>query len=217
MIVVLVLGLQNEIADVKQYVNYQKLGCPPESQDDPRYKEIGNQCFFYEITAFSQAKAQENCRDKFRKIGAGGKLFEPKTLAKNKAVADAGQETIGNSNWVHIGVDDIGNNETFKYSSGEHLISIINPPWWSSSYPKGTGSNCVRVYFNINSSNNAKWADDGCDRAWPSVCEATLQLPLADLPALVDMKVIVDYWSLVQYFLYMTFMHDLIFRMKWTI
>ena len=197
-------------------VDYRKLSCPPESQDDPRYKEIGNQCFYYETTSFSQAKAQENCKDKFRKIGAGGKLFEPKTLAKNKAVAEAGQPTLGNT-WVHIGVDNIGNNETFKYSSGEHLISILNPPWYSASYPRGTGSNCVRVYFNINHSNFAKWVDEGCEHSRPSICEATLHLPLADLPALVDIKVIVYYWSLVQYLLYMTFIHDLISRMKWTI
>ena len=54
-------------------VDYHKFACPPETQDDPRYKEIGNQCFYYESTRLSQAQAQDNCKDKFRKIGAGGK------------------------------------------------------------------------------------------------------------------------------------------------
>ena len=186
----ILLDLQNEVAEVKQYVNYQKLACPPETQDDPQYKEVGNQCFYYENKTLTHIQAQENCKDKFRKIGAGGKLFEPKTLAKNRAVAEAGQEIIGSSLWAYIGVDDIGNNETFRYSTGQHFISIQNPPWWSTSYPKGTGTNCVSMFFHTNS-NNAKWHDHGCGSAHISVCEATFQLHLSDQPILEDLKVFV--------------------------
>ena len=184
--------IQNEVENVKQYVNYQKLVCPPESQDDPRYKEIGNQCYYYENQTLSQSNAQENCKEKFRKIGAGGKLFEPKTLAKNKAVAEAGQEIL-KGNWAYIGVDDIGSNETFKYSTGEHFISIQNPPWYTSSYPLGTGNYCVSMYINTPSSNNAKWHDSGCGNVRVSICEATFKPHLSDHPILLDLKVFLDY------------------------
>ena len=173
---------------MKQYVNYQKLACPPESQDDPRYKEIGDQCFYYENTTLSHRDAQLNCRGKFQEIGAGGKLFEPKTLAKSKAVAEAGQESIGLT-WAFIGVDDIGNNETFKYSTGEHFISIQNPTWLSNSYPKGTGTYCVSLYL----SSSSQWFDGPCGSRRMSVCEATFQPHLSDHPVLVGLKVFVDH------------------------
>ena len=188
--------LQNEVAEVKQYVNYQKLACPPETQDNPHYKEVGNQCFYYENKTLTHTEAQENCKDKFRKIGAGGKLFEPKTLAKNKAVAEAGQEVFGSGRWAHIGVDDIGNNETFRYSMGQHFISIQNPRWWSHLYPKGTGTNCVSLYVHTNS-NTGKWYDHGCGINYRSVCEATFQLHLSDQPILVDLKVFVFYLLII--------------------
>ena len=179
---------QNEIENLKQYVNYQKLVCPPENQDDPRYKEIGNQCYYYENKTLSQSNAQENCKEKFRNIGAGGKLFEPKTLSKNKAVAEAGQEIL-KGNWAYIGVDDIGNNETFKYSTGEHFISIQNPPWYSpSTYPQGTGTYCVSMFVHPNS-NGAKWHDSGCGTERVSICEATFRPHLSDHPILLDLKV----------------------------
>ena len=181
-------NVQNEVGNVKQFVNYQKLACPPEKQNDPRYKEIGTQCFYYENTTLSHAQAQENCKDKFTEIGAVGKLFEPKTLDKNKAIAEAGQVILGSGKWVYIGVDDIGNSETFKYSSGESFISIQNPPWWSSSYPKGTGAYCIRTYFTTDS-RNGKWVDTGCGGSFLSVCEATFQLHLSDHPFMVDLKV----------------------------
>ena len=173
---------------MKQYVNYQKLACPPETQGDPQYKEIGNQCYYYENTTLSQRDAQENCKEKFREIGAGGKLFEPKTLAKNKAVAEAGQKIIGKT-WIHIGVDDIGNNGSFKYSIENHFISIQNPPWYANSYPQGTGTYCVAMLLQTDS-NNAKWIDSGCGSRRPSVCEATFQPHLSDHPFLVDLKVL---------------------------
>ena len=198
---------------MKEFVNYQKLSCPPERQNDPRYKEVGNQCFYFENTTLSHAQAQENCKDKFTDIGAVGKLFEPKTLAKNKAVSEAGQEILGSVGGVHIGVDDIGNNETFKYSSGGNFLSIENPPWWSSHYPRNTGTYCVRSYFYANS-NNGKWVDVACGNRYYSVCEATFQLHLSDHPFMVDLKVLFWYYSLAEYSPSKTFLHDLIFRMK---
>ena len=104
------------------------------------------------------------------KIGVSGKLFEPMSLARNKDVAEAGVEIFGSGHWAYIGVDDIGNNETFKYSTGEHIIAIQNPPWWSTDYPKGTGTYCVSMYVN-----NAKWFDGSCSSGRFSVCEATFQ------------------------------------------
>ena len=191
--VIVLFDLQNEVENVKQYVNYQKLACPSESQDDPRYKEIGNQCYYYENKTLSQREAQENCKNRFRDIGAGGKLFEPKTLAKDKAVALAGQEIIGNV-WAYIGVHDLGNNGTFKYSTGEHFISIQNLPWLSTAYPRGTANtHCVTVLVQTNA-NAGKWIDDGCDRRKPSVCEATMKPQLSDTPFLVDLKVSLDYF-----------------------
>ena len=163
--------------------------CPSETQGDPRYKEIGNQCIYYENKTLSQMQAQQNCRDKFREIGAYGKLFEPKTLDKNKAIAEAGQEIIGK--WTFIGVDDIGNNETFKYSTGEHFISVQNPPWISNAHPKGTGTYCVAMWLG-SSSSNAKWFDGNCESTRPSVCEATT----SDQPILQDLKVIADHFLL---------------------
>ena len=179
---------QDEVENLKQYVNYQKLACPPESQDDPRYKEIGDQCYYYENTTLSQRDAQENCKDKFREIGAGGKLFEPKTLSKSKAVAETGQGIIGTT-WAFIGVDDIGNNETFKYSTGDHFISIQNPTWLNQHYPRGTGTYCVSLYM----ASSAQWFDGDCGSRRKSVCEATFQPHLSDHPVLVDLKVLVDY------------------------
>ena len=174
---------------MKQFVNYQKLSCPPERQNDPRYKELGNQCFYFENTTLSHAQAQENCKDKFTDIGAVGKLFEPKTLDKNKAIAEAGQVILGSGKWVYIGVDDIGNNETFKYSTGEHFISIQNPPWYSpSTYPQGTGTYCVSMFVHPNS-NGAKWHDSGCGTERVSICEATFRPHLSDHPILLDLKV----------------------------
>ena len=197
---------------MKQFVNYQKLACPPERQNDPRYKEIGNQCFYYENTTLSHAHAQENCKDKFTEIGAVGKLFEPKTLAKNKAIAEAGHEILGSGIGVHIGVDGTGNNETFKYSSGVNFVSIQNPPWWNTNYPRLTGASCVRSYFHTNT-NNAKWVDVTCGSRYQSVCEATFQLHLSDHPFMVDLKVF-WYYFLAEYSSSTTFLHDLIFRMS---
>ena len=72
--------LQNEVAQVKQFVNYQKLACPPETQDDPHYKEVGNQCFYYENKTLSHIQAQENCKDKFKFLSQKSRLFRISNL-----------------------------------------------------------------------------------------------------------------------------------------
>ena len=166
--------VKTELANVKQYVNYQKLACPPEAQDDPRYREIGNNCFFFENTTMTHEKAQLSCKEKFRRSGAEGKLFEPKTSAMNKAVADVGLE-ISPSTWAYIGVDDIESEGTFTYTSTQDSpITIPNPAWYTNHGAKGTSNNCIAMYFNTGST-HAEWHDSSCASKRQSVCEAVFE------------------------------------------
>ena len=163
-----------EMANVKQFINYQKLACPPEAQDDPRYREIGNNCFFFENATMNHEKAQENCRNKFKSSGVEGKLFEPKTASINKAVADVGLE-VSSSGWAYIGVDDINTEGKFTYTSTlDSAVTIQNPRWLKNYGAKGTSNNCIALYFNTNS-NHAVWHDSACTTSRESVCEATFE------------------------------------------
>ena len=171
--------VKTELADVKQYINYQKLACPPEAQDDPRYREIGNNCFFFENTTMSHEKAQVSCADKFRSAGLEGKLFEPRTSSMNKAVADVGQEVLPGS-WAFIGVDDIESEGSFTYTSTQNSpISIPNPIWYGSYGAKGTSNNCIALLFQSGSA-HAEWIDTGCTGSRASVCQAVFE-PVASL------------------------------------
>ena len=163
--------VKTELASVKQYINYQKLACPPEAQDDPRYREIENNCFFFENATMNHEKAKENCRNKFKSLGVEGKLFEPKTLTINKAVADVGLEVSSNG-WAYIGVDDIDTEGTFTYTSTlDSPITIQNPQWLKNHGAKGTSNNCIALNFHT-SSNHAVWHDSACTTNRESVCEA---------------------------------------------
>ena len=162
------------MANVKQYINYQKLACPPEAQDDPRYREIGNSCFFFENTTMTHEKAKLSCKEKFRRSGAEGKLFEPKTSAMSKAVADVGLE-VSPGIWAYIGVDDIESEGTFTYTSTQDSpITIQNPQWHTTHGAKGTSNNCIAMYFSTNSY-HAGWHDSSCASSRPSVCEAIFE------------------------------------------
>ena len=165
-------AFETELAHMKQYINYQKQACPPEAQDDPRYREIGNNCFFFENATMSHQKAQLNCKDKFRSSGVEGKLFEPKTWSFSKAVADVGQEVLPNG-WAYIGVDDIESEGTFTYTStlDDSPITIQNPQWLNGYGAKGTTMNCIALYFHTNA-NHAVWHDSNCASLRRSVCEA---------------------------------------------
>jgi len=138
---------------------------PPCSTSEPNYHLIDNKCYFFEKTSATWEKAKEGCKNKFP---AGGKLFEPMTLAENKLVFNAASintvfSAYGNF-W--IGVTDTAQEGSFRYDSNSSPVSY-NMPWYDGYGKRGTRKYCVLVH-----TDPGKWLDYPCSSLeYRSICE----------------------------------------------
>ena len=139
------------------------LQTPPCPTSEPNYHLIDNKCYFFEKTYATWEKAKEGCKNKFP---AGGKLFEPMSLAENKLVFDAARPILGlQGNGAWIGVIDASQEGSFKYDINNSPVSF-NIPWLAGYGKRGTGSNCIIIH-----QDPGKWIDYTCSSSFPSICE----------------------------------------------
>ena len=102
------------------------------------------------------------------KFPAGGKLFEPMTLAENKLVYNTANPIFNlQSVGAWIGVTDASQEGSFKYDSNNSPVSF-NIPWYGGGYngKRGTSINCILLH-----KNPGKWLDYVCSSSWSSICE----------------------------------------------
>jgi len=133
------------------------------------YVFVLGQCYYVETTnLFSIANDSiENCHDKFGPTGSG-RLFEPKDILTNDAVARVVSTTFPAFNRWIIGVNDKMEENAWRYNSGGTIP--FNLPW-SIGSPSNSGGNedCVEVW------NKKDWNDIPCTHSSghirPSICE----------------------------------------------
>ena len=119
--------------------------CP---EDDPNYHLVNNKCYYFEKNELSWEKAKDGCKDKFL---PAGKLFEPKSWEENLMVYNFTKHHIRDT-WTNkqknrtyanmflsywIGVDDFGQDGSFKYSYSGQPISF-NIKWNMQKMENGT-------------------------------------------------------------------------------
>ena len=131
--------------------------------NDPRYRIIQNQCFYFEKVTKSFDNARANCKQK------GGKLYEPEDAVKMKEIAKISHGTLGNV-WAWIGITDIASEGNYVYDSTGLGINFI--PLWHYIYgTRGTSYNCVSVLTQIGHYKVGKLSDNSCLGNKRSICE----------------------------------------------
>ena len=137
--------------------------------EDSKYHMLNNKCYFFEKTRVTWEKAKEGCKNKFP---AGGKLFEPMTLAENKLVYNVAKPIFNLQTYgAWIGVTDASQEGSFNYDSNDSPVSF-NIPWYGVPYggtwngKGGTSKNCILVH-----EDPGKWMDNDCSYSCYSICE----------------------------------------------
>ena len=111
--------------------------CPPQKcpLDDPGYFLVQGKCFYLEKDSKDFKDAKANCKYK------GGKLYEPKDVAKMKEVLiNSGQPGI----WAVIGITDIAKEGNWAYDSNGQNINF-NLTYMGQNKAKGTSNNCIII------------------------------------------------------------------------
>merc|ERR1712008_608691 len=126
--------------------------CP--AQNDPRYKILDNQCFYFEANRFNFDSANKNCQEK---LGASGRLYEPKSVSEMKKV---GTFTSAYNVGVWLGITDKRIESQFAYSNG--LPINFTPTWHSGFGSRGKGNDCVLMVMSSTHSDFTQWADVPC-------------------------------------------------------
>merc|ERR1711934_1288804 len=129
--------------------------CPtPVIGSDPsKSHHILGRCYYFEATLMTFDEAVENCKTIFG--SPGGRLFEPRNSVVNDAVAKKGliNSAAGNAQWIGIRTDP-----NFPFTQ-RHFYWLSGGPFTSLSYGQfapgepngnvGDGSNCIRMYVNL--------------------------------------------------------------------
>jgi len=143
--------------------------CP--AQNDPLYKILDNQCFYFEQNFLNFDSANKNCQEK---LGASARLYEPKSVSEMKKVGTLGDEVFTADNkWVWLGVTDKRNESQFAYNSNGLPINFT--PTWGSGYgSRGKGRDCVYMMMSSTHSDFTQWYDWSCSSTGSSICQSNL-------------------------------------------
>ena len=132
---------------------------------------ISGHCYYLELSRMSYDDAKSNCASKFSNDGM---LFEPITWDVNKLVWEAYKDKLvsgGYAPW--IGVNDIGSEPNFKYTSSG--ASIPFNPQWFPGYSNEDGLDCVFIWTK---NDNEKWRVHRCSAQQTSICQKTIKIGL---------------------------------------
>ena len=141
------------------------------AQNDPRYKILDNQCFYFEKNHLNFDSANDNCQEK---LGASGRLYEPKSVSEMKKVGKLGDELFPSSDNVWLGITDKRIESQFAYNSNGLPINFT-PTWFSDYYgSRGKGNDCIFMKMPSTHSYFTRWGDYSCTSLWGSICQSNL-------------------------------------------
>ena len=159
----------DNLADVTDNLASLKKVCPV--QNDPRYKILDNQCFYFETKSLNFDSANDNCQEK---LGASGRLYEPKSVSEMKKVGKLGDEVFTSSTYVWLGITDKRIESQYAYNSNGLPINIT-PTWQSGSYgSRGKGNDCIAMVMKSTHLQFTQWVDYSFDISIGSICQSNL-------------------------------------------
>ena len=145
------------------------------AQNDPRYKILDNQCFYFEKKGLNFDSANKNCQEK---LGVYGRLYEPNSVSEMEKVGKLGDEVFTTWAWVWLGITDKRIESQFAYNSNGLPINF-NPTWYSGDGgygSKGKGNDCIEMCLPSTHFGFKLWADYPCTTTKGSICQSNLQL-----------------------------------------
>jgi len=141
--------------------------CPV--QNDPHYKILDNQCFYFEQKSLNFDSANKNCPEK---LGTSGRLYEPKSASEMKKVGQLGDDVFTSERYALLGITDKRIESQFAYSNG--LPINFTPTWHSGFGSRGKGNDCVLMVMSSTDSDFTQWADVPCTSYYGSICQSNL-------------------------------------------
>ena len=126
------------------------------------YVIILERCYFIEKESLNNSDAMINCQNR-NGSAYNGRLFEPRDSTTNYQVIESAK-MISQSTKFWIGINDLGTEGTFQYTTGGDL-AYTN---WANGEPNNAnsdGEDCVETY------SDATWNDQHCTDQIPSICE----------------------------------------------
>ena len=126
------------------------------------YVIILESCYYIEKEALNNADAIKNCQTR-NGFAYNGRLFEPRDSTTNHQVIESAK-MISQSTKFWIGINDLGTEGTFQYTTGGDLVYTN----WANGEPNNAnfdGEDCVETY------SDATWNDQHCTDQIPSICE----------------------------------------------
>ena len=141
-------------------------------QNYPRYKILDNHCFYFEKKYLNFDSANKNCQEK---LGASGRLYEPKSVSEMKKVGKLGDEVFTSGTWVWLGVTDKRIESQFAYNSNGLPINFT--PTWRSCCDfgsRGKGNDCILMGMKSTDSDFTIWLDYSCTYTAGSICQSNL-------------------------------------------
>ena len=139
-------------------------------QNDPRYKILDNQCFYFERKSLNFDSANDNCQEK---LGASGRLYEPKSVSEMKTVGKLGDDVFPSWTNVWLGVTDKRIESQFAYNSNGLPINFT-PTWWPGYGSQGKGNDCIFMRMPSTNPYFTKWGDYSCTATYGSICQSNV-------------------------------------------
>ena len=141
------------------------------AKNDPLYKILDNQCFYFEKKSLNFDSANDNCQEK---LGASGRLYEPKSVSEMKKVGKLGDEVFTSLAWAWLGVTDKRIESQYAYNSNGLPINFT-PTWYIRSYAsRGKGNDCIAMLMKSIHSHFTQWVDYSFDVLIGSICQSNL-------------------------------------------
>ena len=124
------------------------------------YVIILERCYYIEKEALNNADAMINCQNR-NGFAYNGRLFEPRDSTTNHQVIESAK-MISQSTKFWIGINDLGTEGTFRYTTGGDLVYTN----WANGEPNNHGvEDCGETWT------GTIWNDGKCDHKQPSICE----------------------------------------------
>lgn len=147
-------------------ISWLTSACPT---SDRNYFLVNGKCLYIETTDMNRVDARTNCANKMAQYGKGV-LLEPKSVSMSEMVSRKVQQIIG-SKYLHIGVNDIVQPDTYVYESNLTPISFT-PNWYAGSATHRPGNNQISYKCTFLSLYEiGEWVDYECTTQWNSICE----------------------------------------------
>ena len=115
------------------------------------------------MDSFNYTDAMVNCQSQFGSNNTG-KLFEPRDASTNdQVILFAKQLILPSTSGLHIGINDMATEGTWKYATGGYLVYTN----WGGVNPNnhGYGEDCGETWT------GTTWNDGYCWDKQPSICE----------------------------------------------